>query len=55
MIICLIVPFPVAARSKALVCGRSHVEIVVSNPTGGHGCMSVVSVLCCQVDFPATR
>jgi len=28
-------PFPVAARSKALVCGRSPDEIVGSNPTGG--------------------
>jgi len=24
-----------AARSKAWVCGRSHAEIVGSNPTGG--------------------
>ena len=28
------VPVPVAARSKALVCGRSPAEIVGSNPTG---------------------
>ena len=28
-------PVPVAARSKALVCGRSLAEIVGSNPTGG--------------------
>ena len=28
-------PIPVAARSKALVCGRSAAEIVGSNPTGG--------------------
>ena len=28
-------PFPVAARSKAWVCGRSHAEIVGSNPTEG--------------------
>jgi hypothetical protein len=26
---------PVAARSKAWVCGRSHAEIVASNPSGG--------------------
>ena len=26
---------PVAARSKALFCGRSPAEIVDSNPTGG--------------------
>jgi hypothetical protein len=28
-------PVPVAARSKALVCGRSHAEIVSSNSTEG--------------------
>jgi hypothetical protein len=28
-------PVPVAARSKASVCGRSPTEIVGSNPTGG--------------------
>jgi hypothetical protein len=28
-------PVPVAARSKALVCGRSPAEIVGSNTTGG--------------------
>jgi len=33
------------ARSKAQVCGRSLAEIVGSNPTGGHGCLSVVCVL----------
>ena len=33
--ITVLVPVPVAARSKALVCGRSPAEIVVSNPTGG--------------------
>jgi hypothetical protein len=30
----LFMPVPVAARSKAYVCGRSPTEIVVSNPTG---------------------
>jgi len=33
--IMLIQPVPVAARSKAWVCGRSPAEIVGSNPTGG--------------------
>ena len=28
-------PVPVAARSKAYVCGRFPAEIVGSNPTGG--------------------
>ena len=36
---------PVAARSKAWVCGRSPAEIVGSNPTGGHGYLSVVIVV----------
>ena len=31
----LIMPVPVAARSKAWVCSRSPAEIVGSNPTGG--------------------
>jgi len=47
-------PVPVAARSKASVCGRSLDGIVGSNPTGGHGCLSVVSVVCCQVEVSAT-
>ena len=47
-------PVPVAARSKAWVFGRSPAEIVGSNPTGGHGCLCVVNVVCCQVDFSAT-
>ena len=47
-------PVPVAARSKAWVCGRSPAEIVGSNPTGGHGCLSVVSVVCWQVEVSAT-
>ena len=29
-----VLPVPVAARSKASVCGRSPAEIVGSNPTG---------------------
>ena len=37
-------PVPVAARSKALVCGRSPAEIVGSNPTGG---MNVLRCECC--------
>jgi len=30
----VMMPVPVAARSKSLVCGRSSAEIVGSNPTG---------------------
>jgi len=50
----IIGPVPVAARSKAYVCGRSPAGIVGSNPTGGHGCLSVVSVVCYQVEVSAT-
>jgi len=45
----------VAARSKALVCGRSSAEIVGSNPTVDmDGCLFLVSVVCCQVEVSAT-
>jgi hypothetical protein len=44
---------PVAAQLKAQVYGRSPAEIMGSNPTGGHGCLSVVSVVCCQVEVSA--
>ena len=37
---------PVAARSEAWVCGRSLADIMGSNPTRGHGYLSVVSVFC---------
>ena len=39
---------PVTERSKAWVRGRSLAEIAGSNPTGGHGSLSVVGVVCCQ-------
>jgi len=45
---------PVATRSKAYVCGRSPAEIVGSNRIGGHGSLSVVSVLYCQIEDSAT-
>jgi hypothetical protein len=44
----------VAARSKAWVCGRSPNEVVGSNSNGGHGCPSVVNVVCCQVEVYTT-
>jgi hypothetical protein len=44
----------VAVRSKAWVCGRSLTGILGSNPAGGHGCLSLVSVVCCQVEVSAT-
>ena len=38
----------------AWVCGRSLAGIAGSNPAGGHGCLSIVSVVCCHVEFSAT-
>ena len=43
-------PIPVAASSKALVCGRSLAGIEGSNSAGGRD----VRLLCCQVDVSAT-
>jgi hypothetical protein len=48
-------PIPVAARSKASVCGRSLTGSWVRIPPGGgHGCLSVVSIVCCQAEVSAT-
>ena len=44
-------PIPVAARFKAWVCGRSLAGIAGSNPGGGHGCVSIVSDVCCYVQI----
>jgi hypothetical protein len=46
-------PIPVSARSKASVCGRSLSEIVDSKPASGMD-LSLVSVVCCQVEVSAT-
>ena len=43
-----------AVRSKAWVCGRFFAGIAGSNPTGGHLCLPVVSVVCCQVEVSAS-
>jgi hypothetical protein len=40
----------VAAQSKASVCGRLLAGIAGSNPAGWHGCVFVVSVVCCEVE-----
>jgi hypothetical protein len=48
MLFKILLPFPVAARSKAWVYGRSSAEFAGSNRNGVHGCLSVV---CCQVEF----
>jgi hypothetical protein len=44
---------PEAARSKAWICGLSLAGIVGTNPTRGHGCLSLVSVVCSQVEVIA--
>ena len=49
-----IAPIPVAARSKAWVCGHSLDGIAGSNAAGGQRCVCLVSVVCCQVEVSAT-
>jgi len=44
------VPITGTARSR----GCSLAGIVGSNPAGGHGCLSLVSVVCCQVEVSAS-
>jgi hypothetical protein len=44
----------VAARSKAWVCGRSLAGIAGSNPTGCINVLSLMSVVCCEVQVSAT-
>ena len=46
-------PMPVAARSKARVCGCSLAGITGSNPAGGMDVLSPLSVVCCQVQVTA--
>jgi hypothetical protein len=43
----------VAARSIAWACGRSLAAIAGSNPARRHVCLSLVSVVCCQVEVSA--
>jgi hypothetical protein len=47
--LCVTLPIPVAARSKAWVCGRACWDCEFESRRG-HGCLSFVSVLCCQID-----
>jgi hypothetical protein len=44
----------VAVLCKAWVFGRLLAGIAGSNPAGGHGCVSVESVVCCQVEVSAS-
>jgi hypothetical protein len=42
------------ASSWEWVCRRSLDGILVSNPAGRHGCLSLLSVVCCQVEVSVT-
>jgi hypothetical protein len=43
----------VATRSKACVCGCSLAGVGVPIPPGAHGCLSLVIVVCCQIEVSA--
>ena len=45
---------PVAAQSMAWVCGCLLAGILGSNLAGGHGCLYLVRVVCCQVEVSVT-
>ena len=49
-----IMRIPVAAWSKASFCGSSLGGIVVSKSRRGHRLLSVLIVVCCQVEVSAT-
>jgi hypothetical protein len=46
---CLLLPIPVVARSKAWVCDRLVAGIAGSNPAGAWMFVSCVYMLCCPV------
>jgi len=45
---------PMATQSKLWVCGRFTVGNAGSNSAGGHKSLSLISVMCCQVEVSAT-
>jgi hypothetical protein len=47
-------PIPVAARSKAWVCGRSIAADCGFESRRGNGCLSFVGVVCCQIEVSAS-
>jgi hypothetical protein len=50
----IILPIPVAARSKEWVCRPLAYWDCGFESRLGHGCLSLVSVVCCQVEVSAT-
>ena len=53
--ICSVGKIQVGARSEAWVCGGCLVGISGSNPARGHGCLSLVSVVCFKVERSLRR
>ena len=49
-----VILIPVLDRFKSWFCGRSHTGIRGWNPSGGHGCLSLVNVVRCQIQLSAT-
>jgi len=45
---------PVAARSKTWICCRPLGGVAGPNSAGGDGCLSLASVICCQVQVSAS-
>jgi len=43
-----------SGRAKASVFGRFRAGIVGLNLPRGHGCLSVLSVVCCEVEVSVT-
>ena len=45
---------PSGRAAKKWICGHWLPGITGSNPAEGHGCLSLVNVVCCQVEVSAT-
>ena len=50
----MLLPIPVAARSETWVCGRSLAGVVGFESHRGHEYLSLVFVVCCQVEVSVT-
>jgi len=51
---CISKPIPVTIPSKVRVCGLSLTWIAGFESHQGHGCLSLMNVVCCQVEVSAT-